>query len=77
MLQVAALARIRKSPLLDMKSTFERSPLLIKRIKPENAIIIPAILIKVNFSAKNKYPMKAINTGEVPIIHPVFEAVVY
>ena len=54
-----------------------KSPLLIKSRSPKNAITIPEILTGDKNSFRKINPSIAIKTGVIPIIQPVFAALVY
>lgn len=56
---------------------FKGLPFPINNNSPVNAITIPEILMRFNFSLRKIKPSKAIKIGAVPIIQPVFAAVVY
>ena len=68
---------IRMSPLLLIKSKEEKCPLLTSRRSPAKAIVIPRIWSDEIFSLKIMKLSIAMNTGVVPIIQPVFDAVVH
>jgi hypothetical protein len=74
---VKALESTNKSPLFFIKSILAGFPLPTSKSNPVVAIIIPRIFSVFNLSLKKTKPNSAIKIGAMPIIHPVFEAVVY
>lgn len=74
--QVNELDKTRKSPTFEIRFILKGLPFPINSSNPTKATTIPVNFVKVNFSLRNIHPRRAIKIGAVPIIHPVFAAVV-
>lgn len=74
--QVNELDKTKKSPTFEIIFMLRGLPFPIKRSNPIKATTIPVNFVKVNFSFRNIQPNRAIKIGAVPMIQPVFAAVV-